>query len=76
MNYGNAEQAVAKIKEAIEICNKLIEKLTEEILQTSVGSITTLQEKITKLKTTLEAAQTDIESTVTAMKGIESDVKG
>lgn len=76
MNYGNAEQAIAKIQEAIEICDKLIAELTEEILQTSVGSITTLQEKITQLKSTLESAKSDIESTVTAMKSIESAVKG
>lgn len=76
MNYGNAEQALAKINEAIDICAKLIEQLTEEILQTSVGSITTLQEKITQLKTTLENAKTTIEGLVTAMKGIENEVKG
>ncbi len=76
MDYGKAESAKAKIQEAVEICEKLIAELTEAILQTSVGSITTLQEKITQLKATLEAAEKTIEDQIKAMQDIEKDVKG
>ena len=76
MDYSKAEATVTNIQEAIELSDKLIGELTEAILQTSVGSITTLQEKITQLKSTLEAAKTTIEGLIPTMKSIESDVKG
>jgi len=76
MDYSKAEATVTNIQEAIELSDKLIGELTEAILQTSVGSITTLQEKITQLKSTLDAAKTTIEGLIPTMKSIESDVKG
>ena len=75
MDYSKAEATIKNIEEAIEICEKLIAELTEDILQTSVGTITTLQEKIVNLKSTLEAAKSDIKSLVENMMNTESTVK-
>ena len=76
MSYAEAEQAVTDIEAAIELAANLESQLTDAILETDVGTITTLQEKITQLKATLEAAKDTINSTVEAMKSIESSVKG
>ena len=76
MSYAEAEQAVTDIEAAIELAANLESQLTDAILETDVGTITTLQEKITQLKATLEAAKETINSTVEAMKSIESSVKG
>ena len=74
--YGIAEDAKNKIMDASTMCDTLIAELTEDILQTSVGSISTLQEKITQLKTTLDDAVKTIEDTVKGMKDTEKAAKG
>ncbi len=74
--YELANDAKTKIEDASKMCDTLIAELTEEILQTSVGSISTLQEKITQLKATLDDAATTIGTTVSSMHDTEDAAKG
>ena len=76
MDYSKATTAKNLIDNAIKNCDTLIGQLTEAILQTSVGSIATLQEKITELKGTLDAASSAIQTDMDDMVTIEAGVKG
>lgn len=75
MDYSKAEATIKDIEEAITLCESLSGQLTQDILDTSAGSIDALREKIEQLKAVLEAAKGILEAVVAAMKAIEAEVK-
>ncbi len=76
MDYGELDAVITDLGEAITLAGTLSGQLTDAILQTSVGSISTLQTKIDDLKALLEAAKTAAEGIKGTMQGIETEVKG
>ena len=76
MDYSELDSVVTDLTDAIALAESLSGQLTDAILQTSVGSIATLQEKIDTLKSALEAAQTAASGLKGTMQGIENEVKG
>ena len=76
MDYSELDSVVTDLTDAIALAESLSGQLTDAILQTSVGEIATLQEKIDTLKSALETAQTAASGLKGTMQGIESEVKG
>lgn len=76
MDYSELDSVVTDLTEAIALAESLSGQLTDAILQTSVGDIATLQEKIDTLKGALETAQTAASGLKGTMQGIENEVKG
>ncbi len=76
MDYSELDSLITELGEAITLAEKLSGQLTDSILQTDVGTIATLQEKINKLKAALETAKGTTDGLKTTMQGIENEVKG
>lgn len=76
MDYSELDALVTELGDAITKAETLSGQLTDSILQTSVGTIATLQEKIDNLKTALDSAKTTADGLKATMQAIETDVKG
>ncbi len=76
MDYSELDSLITELGEAITLAEKLSGQLTDSILQTDVGTIATLQEKINKLKAALETAKGTTDGLNTTMQGKENEVKG
>ena len=76
MDYGELDAVITDLGEAITLAGTLSGQLTDAIILTDVGTISTLQTKIDDLKVLLETAKTAAEGAKGTMQGIETEVKG